>query len=110
MNLMLSEIDLRLSQLIALWIDGTLACLRSIPPLCEEMLDEIAHDDIADLVAAKAGKLNIDPHLLQRLGRLASKGEQRLAVCLEIQSRTGCYSTDGALELSPRMATSGWEG
>jgi len=101
MNLMLSEIDQKLKQLIALWIDGTLSSLRRIPLLCEE---------IAESAARSGSKLTPDQALLHRVGLLSVKAEQRLAVCLEIQSRTGSYSTQGALERSPRIVTAGWEG
>jgi hypothetical protein len=96
----LSKIDQRLKQLVALWIDGTPDSLRHVPVLCEEML----------LLARNEGKLNMDQNLLHHVGRLAAKADGRLAVCLEIQSRTGSYSVRGALELTPRIATAGWEG
>jgi hypothetical protein len=96
---MLSEIDLRLQQLIALWVDGTLASLRRVPILCDEITE------------FEAGVSSVpDRHLLRRAACLSSAAERRLAACLEIQSRTGSYSTSGALETSPRIATTGWEG
>lgn len=100
MSHILSEIDRRLKQLIALWIDGTPASLLHVPALCEEML----------VLARSEGKLNMDQNLLSHVRRLAAKADERLAVCLEIQSRTGSYSIRGALELAPRIATAGWEG
>jgi len=95
------RIEPRLQQLIALWIDGTLASLRRIPLLC---------DEIAELAACNGFEGNPEQDLLRRAGRLSAKAEQRLMACLEIQSRTGSYSTRGALEVSPRIVTAGWEG
>jgi len=102
---MTTEIDLRLQQIIALWIDGDAASLRRIPLVC----DEIA--GLAGSCGFGNGEFaSFDRSLLRRADRLSSKAEQRLAVCVEIQSRTGGYSTHGAMELLPRVATSGWEG
>jgi len=98
---MLNPIDLRLRQLVALWIDGTPSSLQSIPRLCHE---------IAGLAANGRYAGNLDQDLLRRAGRLSAKAERRLAACLRIQSRTGAYSMHGALELSPHLATTGWEG
>ena len=109
-EIMLSEIDLRLKQLIALWIQGTPDGLRSVPLLCKEMLCEAMLCEEMLVVARNEGKLNVNQNLLHRVGRLAATAEQRLAVCLEIQSRTGSYSIRGALEVLPRIATAGWEG
>jgi hypothetical protein len=97
---MTTGIDLRLQQLIALWKDASRASMREIPLLCGEILQ----------VAAGDGFMGLDPNLLHRAARLSVKAEQRLAACVEIQSRTGSYSTHGALELSPRVVTAGWEG
>jgi hypothetical protein len=102
---MSSEIDMRLKQLIALWVDGTTVSLRQVPFLCQEILGEEMLSD-----ARNAGKFNADQNLLHHVSLLAAKAEQRLAVCLEIQSRTGSYSIRGALELAPRIVTAGWEG
>jgi|ERR1035441_466003 hypothetical protein len=98
---MLNPIDLRLQQLIALWIDGSPVSLQRIPLLC---------DQIEELAADGGFTGNPDRDLIRRAGRLSAKAEQRLVACLEIQSRTGSYSTRGALELLPHMVTAGWEG
>ena len=96
-----SEIDQQLKELIALWIDGTLASLQRIPLLC---------DEIAELAVPNGCLPHVDRDLLDRAGRLSVRAERRVAVCLEIQTRTGSYSTQGAMELSPRLCTAGWEG
>lgn len=98
---MLNQTDLRLGQLIALWIEGTSAGLRRIPLLC---------DEIAELAASGGFKGDFDRDLLRRASRLSAHAEQRLAACLEIQTRTGSYSTCGALEVSQHVVTADWEG
>lgn len=97
---MMAEIDLRLQQLIELWKDASPHSLQSIPPLCGEILK----------MAEGEGSVGVDRNLLGRARRLAAKAEQRLATCVEIQSRTGAYSTRGSLETSPHVVTAGWEG
>lgn len=96
---MITEIDKRLEELVALWVDGNGASLRKIPCLCGEIIE----------CAGRDARLTYSPNLLQRVGLLAGKAEQRLRTCVEIQSRTGSYSTSGALELARRIVTAGWE-
>jgi hypothetical protein len=97
---MSSEIDVRLKELITLWTDGTPASLQRVPLLCDKIF----------LAANLESQMDVDPKLLQRALRLAAAAEDRLATCLAIQSRTGSYSTGGALEHSPHIVTAGWEG
>jgi hypothetical protein len=104
-NLMPNEIDPRLKQLIALWIDGTSTSLQCVPEVCDELYESVVNSTGRD-----ESKLPFDGELLRRVGLLSAKAEQRLEACLEIQSRTGSYSTRGALELSARVVTAGWEG
>jgi hypothetical protein len=98
---MLNPIDARLQQIISLWVDGNPASLGRIPALC---------DEIEELVSSSECKGDHDRNLARRAACLSAKAEQRLAACLEIQSRTGSYSMQGALELLPRVVTAGWEG
>jgi hypothetical protein len=95
-----TEIDVRLRELIALWIDVEPTSLRQIPLLCREIAES----------ATCGGFARWDPELLARARRLAAKADVRLRVCVEIQSRTGAYSMGGGLEVSPRVVTAGWEG
>ena len=97
---MTSEMDSRLKQLIALWTDGDSASLLGIPSLCGEIA----------ALAADGGIKSFDQGLMDRAERLSARAERRLAACLEILSRTGEYSTQGQMGLSPRVVTVGWEG
>jgi len=94
-------IDAQLRDLAGLWTDPSIENLRQIPATCET-------------IALLAGKgtidENIDPALLRQVQLLAGRAETRLAECLAIQIRTGAYCRQGALEVAPRVATSGWEG
>ena len=95
---MTTDIDLRLERLIALWIAGDRVSLAAIPPLCDEITALADHTP------------DHDPSLLRRAARLASAADERLAICLRIQSRTGAYSGSGGLEVVPHLATNGWRG
>jgi hypothetical protein len=96
-----SPINTQLRELARLWVDANPESVRRIPALCGE---------IAELAARPGFTAEIDRDLLRRARLLSTRAETRSAQCLAILSRTGCYSTDGALEVSPCVATSGWEG
>lgn len=94
------EINLRLHQLIALWIDGTPLSMRQIPLLCREIA----------VFASDSECQGLNRTLLDRVACLSAKGEARFAAFVGMLSRTGSYSTRGAPELSQRIVTTGWEG
>ena len=96
---MLTQIDKHLEELLTLWVDGSEANLRRIPWLCGEIVR----------CATGNEPESFSPDRLQRAGLLAGKAKQRLRTCLEIQARTGAYSTRGDLELAPRIVTTEWE-
>jgi len=96
-----SQIEACLRQLSALWVDATPASLQRIPALCEQIVEATTHPGLPQ---------KIDPSLLRRVELLSAKAEARLEECLAIQTRTGSYSTLGALEVAPRLVTAGWEG
>jgi hypothetical protein len=98
---MSTQINDQLKELAALWVDATAESMRRIPALCS---------DIAEMAARGEFGGGVDRDLLNRAKLLSTRAETRLAECLAIQSRTGSYSIRGAPELSPRVATSGWEG
>jgi hypothetical protein len=94
-----NKINAQLEELGALWVNPISEALQRIPALC----DEIA-------AACAPNEARINRELLCRAGLLSIKAQTRLMDCLAIQIRTGSYSTTGALEASPRVATLGWEG
>jgi hypothetical protein len=98
---MSSQMNERLQELTGLWVDLTSASMQRIPALC---------DEIAMLAARGEDTEEIDRDLLYKTELLSTTAEKRLTECLAIQTRTGSYSTRGALERSSRVATSGWEG
>jgi hypothetical protein len=98
---MTTQIETHLQELAGLWVEVTSEGLRRIPVLCSE---------IEDLTARGEAGAKVERDLLRRIDLLSSRAEARMAECLAIQTRTGTYSTRGALETTPRVATSGWEG
>lgn len=98
---MATFINAQLQELGELWMDAGAASLQRIPVLCSRL---------AELAADGKGSADIDLDLLRRVQVLSIQAEERLSACLAIQTRTGSYSGSGAHELSPRIATAGWEG
>jgi hypothetical protein len=98
---MADGINDQLQELAALWVDASPESFERISLLCGQM------EQAAAIGEADQG---VDRVLLRRAELLAIKAEKRLAECLSILTRTGSYSTAGSLEVSERVATSGWEG
>jgi hypothetical protein len=95
----MTNINSQLRDLTRLWTDPTTENLAHIPGLC---------NSIEEMLGASLGE--IDPSLIFRARLLAAKAQHRIEECVAIQTRTGSYSMCGAHELSPRVATTGWEG
>jgi hypothetical protein len=102
---MAKAINDQLQELAALWVDASPESFERISLLCGEMEQAAATGAVEQRVDQ-----GVDRVLLRRAELLAIKAEKRLAECLTILTRTGSYSTAGALEVSERVATSGWEG
>jgi hypothetical protein len=98
---MLNQIRSKLLELTGLWVDPSSGGLQRIPALCSE---------IAEMAARARVIRESDRTLIGRIELLSNQAEARLVECVNIQTRTGAYSTAGVLESSSRVATSGWEG
>lgn len=94
------EANVRIAELVDLWIGGSPANLGCIPELCEQIADLVRRNDVS----------GVDWPSLRRAVSLATKGHQRLTSCLAIQARLGTYSPSGVLDTASLVATAGWEG
>ena len=95
----MTDFNSQLRDLCGLWIDPSSENLARVPDLC---------NSIEEILAGNSPK--IDGILIFRAGLFAAKARQRIEECVAIQSRTGSYSVSGTLEVSPKVATTGWEG
>jgi len=100
-NESLNQIETWLGQLSASWVDASPTALQQIPALCEQIVEATTQPGLPR---------KVDSGLLRRVELLSAKAVARVEECLDIQTRTGSYSTLGALEVSPRLVTAGWEG
>jgi hypothetical protein len=97
----MNQINTQLQELIELWVNPAPDQLQRISTLC---------DDLAAWAARNEPGREVDRKLLSRAELLATRAENRLAECVAIQTRTGSYAINGTQELSPSVATAGWEG
>ena len=94
----MAEIDEHLRRLISLWVSSDAESFLRVPLVCEQILKCAAEGP------------GHHPQLLERASRVAHRAQERLKMCIEIDTRTGSYSQGGCPEVAPRLSTVGWEG